>query len=146
MVKAPAALPRPVFFKLAACFVYDALVVIALSFLAGWLFILMFGDATQGIRRYALQLFLWLSIGCYFVWCWSKSGQTLAMHTWRLKLADQAGLAPPDIQTAILRYILATLSLMLCGLGFFWAWFDRDRRYLHDRMLKLTIIMQPSQY
>lgn len=144
MVKAPTALPRPAFFKLAACFMYDALVVIALSLLASWLFILMFGDATQGIKRYALQLFLWLSIGCYFVWCWCKSGQTLAMHTWRLKLMDQAGFAPPSTQTAILRYILATVSLMLCGLGFFWAVLDRDRRYLHDTLLKTNIISLPK--
>lgn len=134
---------RPTLFKLTACFVYDALVVIALSFLLGWLFIATLGDATQGIKRYALQLFLWLSIGLYFVWCWSRSGQTLAMHTWRLKLV-QATSAPLNLQTAAIRYVLATISLLLFGLGFFWALFDRDRCYLHDRLLNTSIISLPN--
>lgn len=136
---------RPTLFKLAACFVYDALVVIALSLLLGWLFIGTLGDATQGIKRYALQLFLWLSIGLYFVWCWSRSGQTLAMHTWRLKLLGATSLTPLNIQTAAIRYILATISLALFGLGFFWALFDRDRCYLHDRLLKTNIISLPKR-
>jgi uncharacterized RDD family membrane protein YckC len=144
MSTSTASLLRPTFFKLTACFVYDALVVIALSFLLGWLFIVLLGDATQGIKRYALQLFLWLSIGLYFVRCWTKSGQTLAMHTWRLKLV-QATSAPLDIQTAAIRYVLATISLVLFGLGFFWALFDRDRCYLHDRLLKTSVISLPKQ-
>jgi uncharacterized RDD family membrane protein YckC len=136
---------RPTLFKLTACFVYDALVVIALSFLLGWLFIVTLGDATQGIKRYALQMFLWLTIGLYFVWCWSRSGQTLAMHTWRLKLVKASSSAPLNIQTAAIRYLLATISLLLLGLGFFWALFDRDRCYLHDRLLKANIISLPKQ-
>jgi uncharacterized RDD family membrane protein YckC len=144
MSTSTASLLRPTFFKLTACFVYDALVVIALSFLLGWLFIVLLGDATQGIKRYALQLFLWLSIGLYFVRCWTKSGQTLAMHTWHLKLV-QATSAPLDIQTAAIRYVLATISLVLFGLGFFWALFDRDRCYLHDRLLKTSVISLPKQ-
>jgi uncharacterized RDD family membrane protein YckC len=143
MVNSTAAL-RPTLFKLTACFVYDALVVIALSFLLGWLFIVTLGDATLGIKRYALQLFLWLSIGLYFVWCWSRSGQTLAMHTWRLKLV-QATSKPLNLQTAAIRYVLATISLGLFGFGFFWALFDRDRYYLHDRLLKTSIISLPKQ-
>jgi uncharacterized RDD family membrane protein YckC len=135
---------RPTPFRLAACFVYDALVVIALSFLLGWLFIVTLGDATLGIKRYALQLFLWLSIGLYFVWCWSRSGQTLAMHTWRLKLVLAIS-KPLDLQTAAIRYVLVTISLGLFGFGFFWALFDRDRYYLHDRLLKTSIISLPKQ-
>lgn len=132
---------QPSLFKLAASFVYDSLVVIAISFLASWLFILAFGDATQGIKHYALQLFLWLVIGFYLIRCWSKSGQTLAMHTWHLKLVDQNDHLP-SLAALILRYILATLGLLLLGLGFFWALWDRERCYLHDRILNTRIIQQ----
>ena len=129
----------PSLLKLGACLIYDALVVIALSFACALLFVWLAGDATQGIRHYLLQLFLWMSIGVYFVWCWHKSGQTLAMQTWKLKLVTQnSGLL--SLKLAIARYVLASMGLMLFGLGFLWAIVDRDRLFLHDRLLKTQII------
>lgn len=132
----------PSLIKLGACFIYDALVVIAISFFCAWAFLWFVGDATQGLKRYALQFFLWLSVGAYFVWCWLKSGQTLAMQTWQLKLVGQDGQLL-SVKVAIARYVLAYLSLIFFGLGFLWAIFDRDRLFLHDRLLKTHIIYVP---
>lgn len=128
----------PSLFKLGACFIYDTLVVIALSFVSAGIFLWLAGDATHGIKRYILQLVLWLIIGAYFVWCWSKSGQTLALKTWKSKLSrDDGGLLSP--QLAWLRYSMATLSLAGFGLGFLWAFVDPEHKYLHDRLLKTKI-------
>ena len=126
-------------FKLGASLVYEALVIIALSFLCALVFLLMAGDASHGVKRYALQLFLWVSIGIYFVWCWYKSGQTLAMQSWRLKLVTQSN-RPLSLNIALARYMLASVSLMLFGFGFLWAIVDPDRLFLHDRLLKTKII------
>ena len=116
---------KPAWLRLAACMLYDGLVVLALSFALALGFILLFGDASHGLKRYALQLFLWLGVGLYFVWCWRKSGQTLAMQTWQLKLSHgQANLL--NWPQALIRYALASLSLAAFGLGFVWALFDRD--------------------
>ncbi|MCF8193104.1 MAG: RDD family protein [Candidatus Methylopumilus sp.] len=121
---------------------YDGLVVLALSFALALGFILLFGDASHGLKRYALQLFLWLGIGLYFVWCWRKSGQTLAMQTWQLKLSDgQTKLL--NWPQALIRYALASLSLAAFGLGFVWALFDRDGLFLHDRLLHSRITFVP---
>jgi uncharacterized RDD family membrane protein YckC len=144
MQNSPAAqIKAPSLLKLGACFIYDTLVVVAISFFCGWLFLWLVGDATHGARRYVLQLFLWLSVGVYFVWCWSKSGQTLAMQTWKLKVVDQ-NLQLLGIKAAVARYALACVSLMFFGLGFLWAIVDRDRLFLHDRLLKSRIIPQSS--
>lgn len=129
----------PSLLKLGACFIYDTLSVIALSFACVGLFLWVAGDATHGNRRYLLQLFLWLSVGAYYVWCWSKSGQTLAMRTWRLKLVDKNEQLL-SIKVAIARYVLACVSLMVFGLGFLWAIVDPDRLFLHDRILKNRIV------
>jgi uncharacterized RDD family membrane protein YckC len=116
--------------------------VLALSFALALGFILLFGDAGHGLKRYALQLFLWLGIGLYFVWCWRKSGQTLAMQTWQLKLSDgQTKLL--NWPQALIRYALASLSLAAFGLGFVWALFDRDGLFLHDRLLNSRITFVP---
>jgi len=132
-IKAPGLL------KLGACFIYDALSVIAISFACTLIFLWLVGDATHGVKRYLMQLFLWLSVGVYFVRCWLKSGQTLAMQAWKLKLVSQNDQLL-SMRTAIARYLLASMSLMLFGLGFVWIIVDRDRLYLHDRLLKTKII------
>ncbi len=128
--------------KLGACFIYDVLAVVALSFACVWIFLLMAGDATHGIKRYALQLLLWLSVGAYFIWCWLKNGQTLSMRTWQLKLVSQDN-RMLTLNEAMARYVLACVSLILVGFGFLWAIFDRDHLFLHDRLLKTRIIYVP---
>ena len=128
----------PSLIKLGACFIYDTLVVVALCFACAYIYILLAGDATQGLKRVLLQLFLWLCIGMYFVRCWSKSGQTVAMKTWHLQLTQQSG-ALLTLKMATIRYMLATISLMAFGLGFFWSIVDREALFLHDRILKCRI-------
>ena len=135
-------LQAPSLLKLGACFIYDALAVIALCFVCALVFIILIGDASYGLKRYMLQLFLWIAIGIYFGWCWSKSGQTLAMQTWQLKVVNE------DYQLltwnkATARYMLASVSLMLFGLGFLWAIVDRGHLFLHDRVLNTYIIYVP---
>ncbi len=134
----------PSFFKLGASLIYESLVVIALSLAATAIFVLLLGEATAGVKRYFLQLFLWLIVGVYFVWCWQRKGQTLAMQTWQLKLLNQDAQLL-SLKAAIVRYMLASLSLMVFGLGFLWVMVDRDRLFLHDRLLKNKIIYAPRK-
>jgi uncharacterized RDD family membrane protein YckC len=134
----------PSFFKLGACLIYEALVVIALSLVCTTVFVLLLGDATIGVKRYLLQLFLWLTAGVYFVWCWQKTGQTLAMQTWQLKLLNQDG-EPLTLMAAIARYVFASLSLIAFGLGYMWVIVDKDRLFLHDRVLKNKVIFAPRK-
>ncbi len=127
------------YFRLLAACVYELLLLIALWLISAWIFVLLFGDATQSYKRLLLQISLWLVTGAYFVWCWRKSGQTLAMQTWRIKLVNQAGM-PLNTKQAMLRYLLASASACIFGLGFLWALVDKNRLYLHDRILKSYFI------
>lgn len=132
----------PSLFKLGACFFYEMLIVIAIAFACDLIFIMWIGDASQGVKRHFLQLSLWVALGIYFVWCWQKSGQTLAMQTWKLKIVNQDNSLLTK-EKAAYRYLLATLSLMLLGFGFFWAAFNRNHCYLHDKLLNTKIIFVP---
>lgn len=69
----------------------------------------------------------------YFGWFWLHGGQTLAMKTWRLRLVGQDD-RPLQPRQAIIRFILAWPSLLLGGIGLWWAWFDKDGLFLHDRL------------
>jgi len=112
---------------------YDAFLLTALVFVGSWLFLKLFGDATQGPLRPVYQLFLLGLCGCYLVYCWSHGGQTLAMKTWGLRVVRDDGL-PLTLGSAVLRFALALASIALAGGGFLWALVDRDRCFLHDRL------------
>ncbi len=126
-------------FRLFAACVYELLLLVALWMLSTWMFVGLFGDATSHYKRTFLQLFLWLVTGTYFVWCWTKTGQTLATKTWKIKLVNQQNVNL-NKQQAIIRYALASASIVACGLGFIWALVDKDRLFLHDRLLKMRFI------
>ena len=66
-----------------------------------------------------------LVFAAYFLWCWLRGGQTLAMRAWHIKLVD---VTPPK---ALLRLLLAGILLPV---SIVWALFDRERQFLHDRL------------
>src|SRR6266704_3164467 len=49
--------------------------------------------------------------------------------------------AEPSSPPAALRYALAWPSLLVFGVGFLWAFVDRDRQFLHDRLAGTRIVM-----
>ena len=112
---------------------YEALVVVALAFVATFPFLAFFGDSTHGWRRTLLQGWVFSIVGAYFVWFWTHGGQTLPMKTWHLRLMRRDG-AAVGMARAIHRYLLAVLGLAALGAGFAWALVDRDRLFLHDRL------------
>ncbi|HSW82340.1 MAG TPA: RDD family protein [Usitatibacter sp.] len=124
--------------RLAAA-LYDALLIVALMFVATYPFLAFFGDATHGWRRHALQAWIVLVVGFYFVWFWTRGGQTLPMKTWHIRLVRHDGAAVGTAR-AIHRFALALLGAAALGLGFLWALFDRDRQFLHDRLSGTALI------
>jgi uncharacterized RDD family membrane protein YckC len=111
---------------------YDALLLLAVLFVATFVFLALFGSAVHPPRRYLLQLWLLLVAGCYFIWFWTHGGQTLAMKTWRLRLVAEDGRAV-DWRAALLRFLVAVPSIGL-GVGMVWALIDREGKFLHDRL------------
>ena len=83
-----------------------------------------------------LQWLLWLCCwgvtGLYAVTSWRHGGQTLGMRPWRLRVRT-ADDDRPRAGALWLRFAVGTLSLLAGGLGFWWAWIDRDRLTWHDR-------------
>ncbi|WP_172599971.1 RDD family protein [Sulfuricystis multivorans] len=83
-----------------------------------------------------------LVVATYFLWQWRHGGQTLAMKTWRLRLVGIDG-AAPSLGQLLLRQILSWPSVLFYGAGLLWAFFDRDRQFLHDRLAGTRIIFVP---
>jgi uncharacterized RDD family membrane protein YckC len=92
-----------------ACWVYEGMLLFGVVFIAGYLFSTLSQTRNALDNRHALQAFIFLIFGIYFVWFWSK-GQTLAMKTWNIRLVDLQGEAVSQ-KRALLRYV------------FSWVWF-----------------------
>jgi uncharacterized RDD family membrane protein YckC len=119
---------------------YEALLAFATAFLAGIAFYGAAQGRLAGEMRLLFQIYLFLVLGIYFIACWSRGGRTLPMQTWRMRLVRYDG-APVGVGRAALRYALAWTSVLSLGAGFLWAWFDRDRQFLHDRLAGTRIVM-----
>ena len=116
-----------------AAMVYEAFLIFAVAFLAAWIFFFASGarDATSGVLRRELQLFILAVLAAYFLWCWLRGGQTLAMRAWRIRLVE---VTP---RKALVRFLLAAALLPLSIL---WALLDRDHQFLHDRLAGTRLI------
>lgn len=134
----------PGFFRLLASLFYDSLLALALLFVATFLFVAVFGEAIDAPLRYVLQFYLWCLAGIYFGWCWSR-GRTLAMQAWKIRLVNARG-ELLTMQQAMQRYVLATAGFLCGGIGFWWALFDRDHRFLHDRLVGSRLILQNESH
>ena len=119
---------------------YEAFLLFAVMFFAGLAFRGAASAALSGQTLHLFQLYLFLAVGLYFMWCWLRGGQTLAMKAWKLRLESAAG-GPMTAAQALARYLLAWISLAAAGTGFLWALFDRDRQFLHDRIAGTRIVV-----
>lgn len=109
-------LPSPHFWRRVSCTLYEQLVllgVIAFTFLAPNLALgILFGIS---LPSWLTFIYLYVVLGIYFVWYWTKSGQTLAMQTWRVRLIGKNGYAVNRRQ-AIWRYVYGSLWIAPCVL------------------------------
>ena len=90
-----------------ASWLYEGMLLFGVVFIAGYLFGTLSQTRNALDNRLALQLFVFVIFGIYFVWFWHK-GQTLAMKTWHLRLIDTQG-QPVSQLRALLRYALSWL-------------------------------------
>jgi len=138
-VREPRPLRAPAISRRFASAIYESLLLVALVFIATWPFIAFFGDSTQGWRRHALQGWIVVVCGAYFVGFWTRGGQTLPMKTWRMRVVRRDG-SPLGVFQALHRYVAAVVGLAALGAGFLWALVDRDRQFLHDRIAGTAIV------
>lgn len=122
---------------------YDFFPVLALWFISAGLFTLAHGDAVRGGWLGLLEFaVLWLITGVYAVLSWQRGGQTIGMRAWRLRVSDAAG-QPAKVRALWLRFAIGSVSLLAAGLGFWWAWLDREGLTLHDRASGTRITRLP---
>ena len=122
--------------KQLAAMLYDSLLIFAVLFLATALALLLNqGEAIESNSWFSLYLLF--TVFTFYAWFWKKSGQTLGMRVWKIRLVDESG-QNPGWGTCYLRLVSALLSMLCLGFGYWWRIF---RPYTwHDRLSKTSVI------
>lgn len=149
--------------------VYESLLLFGVIFITGWLFDTLTQSRDALTLRHTRQAWLFLVIGAYFTFFWCRGGQTLAMKTWRIRLAALSDAGLPvrvPLRNALLRYLLAWLwFLPALAIDFFFSlkgwpsigliflgmllWLatvllNPHRQFLHDRLAGTRLLDVPK--
>ena len=140
---------------------YEATLLFGVLFLSAWLFATLLQQRHALYLRHALEGWLLLVLGLYFVWFWRHGGQTLAMKTWRIRVLNQNGTSL-SYRRALTRFALSWFWC-LPGLALAWltqakgwtlvliptfnfiawaalAYLDPQRQFLHDRLAGTCLV------
>ena len=145
-----------------AAFIYEGVLLFGVLMLAGWLYSTLTQQRHALHGKWGLQAFLFVVLGIYFGWFWSRGGQTVAMKAWHIRLVTANGL-PVSQTRAVMRYVLswlwflpalliAWLSGLPAGAPIYGAltvgiaayaaisWLRPDRQFWHDAVCGTRLI------
>lgn len=141
-----------------AAMVYDGFLVFALLFVASLIPTLFLNMDQLGaspetntvvheldspLQGWGYQFYLLAVMTAFFAIFWHKSGQTLGMQAWRLKLISTDG-STPSWRQCLVRLAVAAISLAAAGLGYWWIWIDGDKRSWHDKASGTKVVVLPK--
>ena len=119
-------------FRRLGAMLYDALLILALLFLATIPFLAASAGEAVAPETLAYQVTLVAVVYVFLVGFWCRRGSTLGMLAWGLRV-EQADGSLPTIGQGSIRFMVAIVSLLAAGLGFWWQLWDKDKLTWHDR-------------
>ncbi len=130
---------------------YDALLLLGVLFVYAIVVVILrnvLGDDAMEQPSRAVQIptliGMWLVCSLYFVWCWHKGGQTLAMKSWRMRLETRSG-EPLSWRQCWLRCVVAPLCLAAGGIGLVWVLLHPHNLALHDILTDTRVRLLPKE-
>jgi uncharacterized RDD family membrane protein YckC len=115
---------------------YDGMLIFGVLFFASAI-ALWFHQGEAIESNPGFRLYLLLTLFTFYAWFWKKSGQTLGMRVWKIRIVTESG-GNPGWGVCYLRLIFALLSLLCFGLGYWWRLFKPHT--WHDRLSRTRII------
>ena len=91
-----------------------------------------------------ILLGLWGCCSIFYCWCWIKSGQTLGMKSWRIRLKNTQN-QKLGWRQCWLRCVVATLLNTCFGIGLLWCLVDRQKRSAQDIITGTQVELLPKE-
>ncbi len=133
--------PNATLIKRLLAIVYDSLSVMAVWMLLGYIFI-AFNDG-EAVSGPLFNSTVFLITFLFFALFWTRSGQTLGMLAWRLRIESEQG-QPLNAKQALLRFMCAILSALVFGMGYWWMLVDSNKLTWHDRWSSSRVVQLPK--
>ncbi len=147
--------PRAGLLRRLAALLYDAFLVAAIWMLLGFIVQFFFGPESNQVVGDRVQtnpvqgtiLFILMLASCTLFYCyfWMRSGQTLGMLAWRLRVENEDGFTL-TLSQALRRFALAWPAFLLFGLGYLWLYVDAQGDALHDRWSGSRVVVVPRDH
>lgn len=131
----------PGFFRHLAIIVYDALLLLALLFLATVLVLPINSGEAFTSTQYLFPCYLLSVSFIFYGWFWTHGGQTLGMKAWKVKVQTFNN-QPIGWKHVFMRFFMATISWGIFGLGFFWQLIDKKKHTWHDHVSKTALFFE----
>ena len=90
------------------------------------------------------SVYLLLVIFAFFAYFWRRSGQTLGMQAWRLRVCNLQGGAI-SFKQCVLRFAVAWVSALALGGGYLWILIDSEKRAWHDICSQTRLNLVPKK-
>jgi len=131
----------PGFFRHMAIISYDALLLLALLFLATALLLPFNKGEAFTSSQFFFPIYILTVSFLYYGWFWTHGGQTLGMKTWKVKIRTQDH-SPVTWSLAFKRFILAIISWTCVGLGWLWKLIDKKQQTWHDKLSGTSLFFE----
>lgn len=138
-----------------AALLYDGFLVAAIWMLLGFIMQAIIGTESNQLVDGVVQtdplvdaiLFsLMLASGSgFYIWFWTRSGQTLGMIAWRIKVESLDGKLI-NIKQSLIRYIAAWPAFFLFGLGYLSLYLDKNGDAAHDKISGSKVVLLPKSH
>jgi uncharacterized RDD family membrane protein YckC len=132
--------------KQLAAMLYDSLLIFAVLFFATAIALIFHhGEAIESSLLF--RIYLLFVLFTFYAWFWQKSGQTLGMRVWKIRIVTEAG-ANPGWGTCYRRLFFSLLSWLCLGLGYLWrlfapyTWHDR---LSHTRIIDISALHRSAK-
>ena len=128
---------------------YDVLLLIGVLMVTTALFLPFTGGEaldphTRPVLEFVYRCTLLAAIVGFYGLAWTRTGQTLGLASWRLRVEREDGCLLTWKDT-LRRLAWAVVSLLPLGLGYAWILVDPRRRAWHDRLSGTRVVLLPKR-
>lgn len=148
-------LPRAGLLRRLAALLYDGFLVTAIWMILGFLLQFIAGPDTNQLVDGQVQtdpllsniLFILMvtSAAAFYIWFWTRSGQTLGMIAWKMKAVSLDGNLM-TVSQGLIRFFSAWPAFFLFGVGYLWMYFDSNGDTAHDRLSATKVVVMPKSH